>query len=387
MTTIRTSHAVEKQVAKQLPLPAAPAQQAAPATSAWVRFWFTPVDAIGLHGLRVFAGLLFLAWLLPFAGQIDGLFGLQGYFDLQAYSEASRLPDGSPRPLGWSILYLTAKDSTTLAITYWASIGVLILFTLGLWTRLTAILTFLIVASFTANPAHATDVDPLLALLAFYLMLGYVFLGQRTAGQPLLSRILGSNELLVFRPRYPNTDDPAYSLAANVALRLLQVHLAIVIVTSGLHKLQFGDWWAGVAFWYALYPPFQATLADARTHVESGEAFLFLLSVSAYVTLAWQIGFPLFAWRPKARFVLIGGALVGWLGTAFLFQTPLYGPALLVGCLAFLSPAFWQRWVIRLTRIPGFERLAQRQSASAGEEADLVTRIDAASSLVTTGRV
>jgi hypothetical protein len=351
-----------------------------------VRFWFTSVDAIGFHTVRVFAGLLFLAWLLPFAGNLNGLFGMHGFFDLQAYNEAARLSDGTPRPVGWSILYLTGKSPALLAATYWAAIGVLILFTLGLWTRLTAMLTFVIIASFTANPAHATDADPLLIILAFYLMAGYLLFGQWTPGQSLFTRLFGSNETFLFR-RQSKSIEAGYSLAANVALRLLQVHLAIVIVTSGLHKLQFGDWWAGVSLWYALYPPLQTTLADARTHVQGGETYLFFLSVGAYLMLAWQIGFPLFAWRPRARFVLIGGAFIGWLGTAFLYELPVAGPALLVGCLAFVSPAFWHRAVAWFTRLPGLEWLAHRQPVSAGEDADLIIRTDAASSLVTTGRI
>ena len=47
------------------------------------------------------------------------------------------------------------------------------------------------------------------------------------------------------------------SIAANLTVRLVQVHFAIVLVVSGLHKLQFGDWWSGVAWWYPLNPPFE----------------------------------------------------------------------------------------------------------------------------------
>src|SRR5206468_11106936 len=76
----------------------------------WVHFWFTPVDPIGLHAVRLLAGLLFLAWLLPLAGHLDSLFGLQGWFDQQAYVDTARLPDGPPKPLGWSILYLSGTS-------------------------------------------------------------------------------------------------------------------------------------------------------------------------------------------------------------------------------------------------------------------------------------
>src|SRR5206468_2061904 len=85
----------------------------------WTGFWFSPADPVGLHVLRILAGLLFLSWLLPFAGHVDSLFGLQGWFDLQAYAEANRLPEGPPAPLGWSLLYLSAASPALLPVLYW----------------------------------------------------------------------------------------------------------------------------------------------------------------------------------------------------------------------------------------------------------------------------
>src|SRR4051812_10520460 len=84
-----------------------------PLRSAWVRFWFTPQDAIGLHLVRFLAGLLFLAWLLPLAGSMESLFGLHGWFDQQAYIQAAQLikdnqwPADSP---SWSVLFLAGGD-------------------------------------------------------------------------------------------------------------------------------------------------------------------------------------------------------------------------------------------------------------------------------------
>jgi hypothetical protein len=143
-------------------------------------------------------------------------------------------------------------------------------------------------------------------------------------------------------------------VAANVAIRLLQVHLAIVIVTSGLHKLQFGDWWAGVAFWYPLYPPLVTTVEDARVPMDGRIPFLFLLSLAAYATLCWQITFPLIAWKRYWRKILLAGAIVGWLGSAFLYKLPLFGPAIFIGCLSYLSPNEWQRVCDLLARISPF---------------------------------
>lgn len=325
------------------------------ALQSWVDFWFSPIDPRGLHAIRILAGVLFIAWLLPFAGELNAMFGLDGWFDQQAYREAARLSEEARPQFGWSILFLCGTNSMLLKAAYGLSLMVLGLFTLGIATRLTSILTWIIVVSFTANPATSYDADTLLVMLAFYLMIGYVFLGQQRSGQSLCSRWMGCRENWVFfggtsgtatAPRTP-------SAAANVALRLLQVHLAIVMLTSGLHKLQFGDWWAGVALWYPLYPPLVATVADAREHMASAVPFLFILSVAAYVTLSWQIAFPAFAWKPAWRKILLVGAIVSWLGNMFLYELPLFGAVIFIGCLSYLAPAEWERVYERLGKLRG----------------------------------
>jgi hypothetical protein len=211
---------------------------------------------------------------------------------------------------------------------------------LGVFPRLTAVLTWVLVASFTANPAIAYDADSLLLVLAFYLMIGYLLLGLTDRTQPPLRRLLGP--LVVWVPGRPATESRE-SIAANLALRLLQVHFALILCVSGFHKLQFAEWWGGVNFWYALYPPLETTVAQARTHAGHAQAYLAVLSLGAYLALAWQLGFPFFAWRPRWRVVLLGGAVAGWLATALMYRLPLFGPAFLIGALCFLTPAEWQR--------------------------------------------
>ncbi len=226
--------------------------------AAWTRFWFTPADPISLNALRVLGGLLFLFWLLPFAGQVDALFGLNGWFDARAYHEWSRLPGVPTRLFGWSILYLCGTSAAAATTVYWLSLAVLVLFTLGLWTRVTGLLTYVIVASFTANPAISYDADALLVMLAFYLMLGCLFLGLRRPGQSWATLILGPRETWLFRRRtgrQRSMGAGAEHVRANLAVRLLQVHFAIVMLASGLLKLQVREWWAGVAPWFYLHPP------------------------------------------------------------------------------------------------------------------------------------
>jgi hypothetical protein len=322
---------------------------------------------VGLHVLRVLAGLLFLAWLLPFMGHEQAFFGTQGWFDLAAYREAGRLPPDAapPVPLGWSALYLCGANTALLRAAYWLSITVLALFTLGVATRLTAVLAWVIVVSFAANPAMSYDADALLGIFAFYLMVGYLLFGLWGGNLSLREWLLGpaGTWLLARRPE----GGPRPSRAANLAVRLIQVHFAIVIVVSGLHKLQQGDWWSGVAFWYPLHPAFTVTPQEIAGVVRYRNAYLGVLSLTVYLALAWQIGFPLFAWRRRWRPVLLAGAALGWLGTALVYRLPVFGPVLFLGCLSYLTPTEWRA----VTGLPGWlARLVtpSRESEAAAAE-------------------
>jgi hypothetical protein len=332
---------------------------------AWTRFWFTPIDPVGLHVVRLVTGLVFLAWLLPLAGHVEAVYGLTGWFDRVAYHDASHIAGGPPQPFTWSILYLCGSNPVLLTAVYWAAIAVLVLFTAGLWTRLTAILTWLIVASFTASPAFSPDADILLLILALYVMVGYVFLGLTDRDQPLAARLLGARGTFLVGPRPALADGPQRkSLGANVALRLLQVHFAIVMLVSGLHKLQFADWWAGLALWYPLHPLMEMTPANAGSPAQVRSS-LILLSLAAYAVLAWQIAFPAFAWRPRWRPLLLGGAVIGGLGCAFLYGVPVFGPALFACCLSYVSAKEWHRMIAWMERIPGLRRITPRFAAAA----------------------
>jgi hypothetical protein len=134
--------------------------------------------------------------------------------------------------------------------------------------------------------------------------------------------------------------------------------------------LQFGEWWSGVALWFPLHPAFDTTLAEVRSHMAQRELYLGILSAVVYGILAWQLAFPLFAWRPRWRVVLLGGAVLGWIGTAFIYHQPLIGPALLVGCLSYVTPAEWHRLFGRLTGVPGLRQVASWPSGAVEPRAE-----------------
>ncbi len=291
------------------------------------------------------SGLLFICWLLPFAGHESELFGLAGWFDRTAQLEMRDIQGAPPAAL-WSLTYLCGENATLISVLWWAALAVFLMFTLGLATRITSVLTWALVVSFVGNPATQYDAEFLLVILAFYLMIGYLLRGQWNGRPTAWSRVVCSRgtSLSPFKP--DRHAEPSY--AANLAVRLIQVHFAIVMVISGLSKLQIGDWWSGVAFWYSLYPPFSMSPERLRAVAQNAFPLLFCLTVAQYAMLGWLIAFPFFAWRRGCRWLLLSGGVLAWLGCAFIFGEPLFGPIYLVFCLSFLTPEEWQTFTTRL---------------------------------------
>ncbi|HZZ76896.1 MAG TPA: hypothetical protein VFE62_00160 [Gemmataceae bacterium] len=325
------------------------------AGNAWTRFWFTPTPITGMTALRIASGLLFLVWLLSFVGHQNELFSLNGWFDESAYrqvrgqerdNERAIRENKAPQPsLGpalplWSALFPVGKSETAFQVFYWGSVVVLVLFTLGIGTRITSVLTWVIVVSLVTNPAISYEGDYLLGLLAFYLMIGHLLTGIWNGNGHLLGYIFGPCDQMAFaRPK----DPPRLSYSANFMMRLIQIHFTILIMISALHKLQVSDWWSGVALWYPLHPPFQVTADSLRAEAASAQVTLFWVSLATYGVLAWQLAFPLFAWRQGTvwRTILLGGAAVGWIGSIFVYKLPLFGPVYCIAALSFLSAEEW----------------------------------------------
>jgi sulfite exporter TauE/SafE len=182
-------------------------------------------------------------------------------------------------------------------------------------------------------------------------------LGDR--GQSLATRLLGPKETWLLGRA---TTGAGTSVAANLALRLFQVHFAIAMVASGLNKLQAKEWWSGLAAWFYLHPPFHTTLEEVRSFAPNAETMLTFLTLASYLALAWQLAFPAFAWRRSLRPVLLGGAALAWVACACLVPLPLFGPLMMVACLGYLSPAEWRRLQALAARLPGVGALVGRLS-------------------------
>jgi hypothetical protein len=306
---------------------------------AWTRFWFAPQSPFGFHLIRFLFGALAVYWLLSFSGHFHEFFGYAGWFDRTAYVEAGNMIDQQ----SWSLLYLVADNPGLLTAFYWASVAALALYALGFFTRITSVLAWLIIVSFSANPLIEIDTDVFMRLISFYLMVGYLLIDWEREDLNKLEKTVTPWHHWIGKITSTLPAEPASS-AATVALRLLQVHFALAIVIMGLHKLQMMEWWSGVSLWYPLHRPAETTLESLNELRQQPVRYLVCLSLATYAVLVWQIFFPTFAWRRGvSRWLLLGGAVAGMLGLMFIYGIPLLGPVFVLLCVTYLHEEDWDR--------------------------------------------
>ncbi len=279
---------------------------------AWNRFWFAPSDALTLSIIRVLTGLVAFYTVLTYTPDLIVLFGPDGIL-----SESLRsLPGGGLR---LSYLYYL-HSPTSLWIAHIAGLAILAAFTAGLMTRITSVLSLVVVLAYIQRSFVLTsEMEPVLAFVMVYLCLGPA--GSYLSIDRWLARRKGDNSV------------PAESWPTTVATRLIQVHLWIVYVMMLLAQLNENAWWDGTAIWW---------LAGRR---ESSLVDLTWLHQYPMLVNAWTHGFVLFeglfialAWNRLAAPLLVALGLIAWGLMALVTGLVPLAVIMVVASLAFIQP-------------------------------------------------
>jgi hypothetical protein len=298
----------------------------------WNRFWFSQASPFPLERMRVAVGVLVVIWLLSFFGRQAEYFGFSSWLDRDAYAAVKKLPNGNAIPDSpstrlptppWSPMYF-ATTPAAVHVLYAISLASAAAFAFGAFPIVTAPLTWLAVCSFTSNPIfNGVGSESFLLVLTFYLMIGFAL-----------------------RPLMPT------GVADRLAMRMMQVHLAALIFSAALGKLQQSIWWEGVALWFAQNPAYELTQEKIESLRARGGigAELKFLSALTYGVLAWQVSFPVLAFQRWARMWIVGGAFLGMLGSWYFYRSLMFGPTWFVATLAFLTAEEWQVLATRLRR-------------------------------------
>lgn len=283
----------------------------------WNRFWFTPADCATLSMIRILGGLMLLYTHAVWTLDLEAFFGRHSWVTREAAELA-----GGPGSYAWSYFWLI--DSPGLLWTvHVAGLVIIAMLVVGLFTRVTSVLSFLVVVAYAhRTPGALFGLDQINAMLAMYLMIGSS--GACYSLDRLIAMCRG-------RQSYAT---PARSVSTNVAIRLIQLHMCVIYLAAGLSKLQGPAWWNGTALWGAF-----ANLEYQSLDMTWLAHHPILVNLMSHATLFWEISFIALVWPRLTRPLVIAVAVPLHMGIAFSMGMITFGLVMLVGCLAFVSPA------------------------------------------------
>lgn len=302
-------------------------------TGGWNRFWFKPTDPATLSLIRVFAGAMLLYTHAVWSLDLRAFFGPEGWLPRDLLQEQF-LDD---QPLIWSYFFWIDSPFLLWAV-HIISLVIFAMLMVGLFSRVVAILAYIAAVAYAQRitPGAYFGLDRVNCMLAMYLMLGPC--GARYSVDRWLEkrRAAAKGETPAVEP----------SAAANVAIRLIQVHMCIIYLFSALAKLvgpPFGSsWWDGTAVWWAAaIPEYQSIDMTWLAN------WPLLVAAMTYVTVFWELAYPALVWPRATRPVVLALAVAAHGGIALTLGMITFGLAMLIGNLAFVRPEFVRRVVDR----------------------------------------
>lgn len=285
----------------------------------WNRFWFAPTDPATLCLIRVLTGGMLFYTHLVWSLSLEDFFGARGWLAPEAVATFQ-----GPS-YAWSYFWLI--DSPTLLwVVHLAALVVFLLFALGWCSRVTAVLSYVAAVAYVNRvPGALFGLDQINVMLAMYLMLGPC--GARYSLDRWFQRRRAGDSL---QPVVP-------CVSANVAVRLIQLHMCVIYLFAGLSKLMGPTWWEGTAMWGAI----------ANLEYQSGDVLWLvrwpiIVNLMTHVTIAWEISYSALVWPRLTRPLVLLLAIPLHLGIAIYMGMVTFGLIMLVGNLAFVAP-----WLVR----------------------------------------
>jgi hypothetical protein len=264
----------------------------------WNRFWFTPASPAPLGLIRVVFGLIALWWYLSYYPDLQFFFGPDGLIDQSTVNSWRRAPEASPWQNPVFSIFDWPKSASSLWFTYWLGLAALVMFAAGLFARVTSVAAFIVVVSLIhRGPMFARPMEDIMAMVMFYLCLGpsgAAFSLDRWRR----NRAAGANASI--EPSPP-------SISANIALRLIQIHLALIHFAMAIGQLRDETWWMGRALWGFIGKP-DSSYVDFTWLADH----VYLLNLWTHSIVVFELAFALLIWNRLARPILLVAVVLIW---------------------------------------------------------------------------
>jgi hypothetical protein len=314
----------------------------------WREFWFKPADPLPLGVMRILFGLMLFYTHLVWGMNLEGFFGPNGW---QGDTLVHTFQQGQ---FAWSFWWLV-PGGLHLTVHILCLI-VLALFAFGVFTPVTSILAYLITVSYAYRaPLANFGLDQINAIAALYLAIG-------PSGAALSIDRLWRRKRALRHPGIggrPSVEKAVVpSARANLALRLIQVHLCVIYIFACGSKLQGESWWNGQAIWQAV-----SNLEYQSTDLTWLAWYPWLVNILTHGTVLFEMTFWALVWRPLCRpiVLLIGVAIHLGIGAFMGMWT--FGLAMIFLYVAFVPATTIHAVLRKFSRLVG-RRVRQDESPS-----------------------
>ncbi|QDT08999.1 HTTM domain-containing protein [Stieleria marina] len=297
----------------------------------WDRFWFTPRQPHVLGLLRIFTGAMLLYCHLVLASQLTSFLGDTAWINNDT---AMQLHDGAFGIADAGHSYLWYLDSPSLLWSHQVlTILVTASFMIGLLTRITGPAAWFLQLMYIHRLTGALfGLDQIVTYTVMYLMFtpcGSTFSVDTWIRKKFLNKISSSPKLDWLFP------DVRPSVVANVATRLLQIHLCVIYLFGGLAKARGDSWWDGTAVWYAIgnyeYQSIDMTWLGAYPRI---------IAALSNITLFWEVFYCALIWPRLTRPIVLGLAIAVHGGIALFLGMATFGLMMVAANMIFIEPTW-----------------------------------------------
>jgi hypothetical protein len=289
--------------------------------SGWNRFWFSPVSAAPLSLVRLIIGLISIWWYVSYYADLQFYFGPEGIIGPETIAQ------WRGNNLAFSIFDWSAT-ATGLWFTYGLGLVIVVLYTVGLFSRVSSVAAFIVVISLIhRGPMLAHAMEDLMATVMLYTCLG------PSGARFSLDRVWKNRN----QPSTRAAAEPV-SIGANIALRLIQIHLALYHFGMAIGQLRDDTWWMGRALWGFIGKP-ESGYIDLTFLADH----LFLLNLWTHGVVIFEFAFALLIWNRRARPILLTAAVLVWVSVGLVSGMLGFAAVMLTATVAFVPPEWLAR--------------------------------------------
>ncbi len=328
-------------------------RSAQPAWDSWRRFWFEPADPLPLGVIRILVGGMLIYTHVIWGQDLEGFLGPDGWQSAELVRSIQR---GQ-----WSWSFWWWVPHRFFGAAHVAALVILLFNFVGAFTPVTSVLAYLITISYASRaPIANYGLDQVNGIASLYLAIGQ-------SGQCLsldrLYRRYRDEGARAGGATGAASDCVVPSARANLALRLMQVHLCVIYIFACLSKLQGESWWSGLAIWQAA-----ANLEYQSRDLTWLAWYPWLVNLLTHVTIVWEMSFWALVWKPLCRPIVLLTGTVIHLGIGAFLGMWTFGLAVVFMYVAFIPATTLRRALHAVQRfVAAPARLAGIRPATIGD--------------------